>query len=249
MRFLVALLLLANVGLFAWIYSQPVQQPPAYRPVPVPPGIAPLVLLAERESQRSVDEPLTGELASAEMTPDQTGTVPTEALIAEQVESDAVEEELPPPPPERICQTIGPLMKTDDVNHIAQRLESQGFEARQRSGKVREPSGYWVYLPAMPAADARRIVSDLDSKGMTDYFIGKQNYVSLGIFRRKDQAQVRLEQVTALGYGAVLDRRYRTRTVHWLDVEETAEPLLASSVWQQIQAQHADIKVQRVSCE
>ncbi len=183
------------------------------------------------------------------MTPYQTGTVPTEELIAEEVESDAVEEESPPPPPERICQTIGPLMKTDDVNHIAQRLESQGFAARQRSGKVRQPSGYWVYLPAMPAADARRIVSDLDSKGMTDYFIGKQNYISLGIFRRKDQAQVRLEQVTAFGYGAVLDQRYRTRTVHWLDVEEAGQPLLASSVWQQIQAQHADIRVQRVSCE
>jgi hypothetical protein len=101
----------------------------------------------------------------------------------------------------------------------------------------------------MPAADARRIVNELDSKGMTDYFIGKQNYISLGIFRRKDQAQVRLERVTALGYEAILDQRYRTRTVHWIDIEEAGQPLLVSSIWQQIQAQHTDIRVQRVSCD
>jgi hypothetical protein len=239
---------LANVGLFAWISTQSVQQPPANRPVPVPPGVAPLILLAERQSQKSAPESLTGELSSAESIPDQSGAESTELLIAEEIESDAIEEG-PPPPPERICQTIGPLIKTDDVSQIEQRLEAEGFKAQQRSGKVREPSGYWVYLPAMPAADARRIVSELDSKGMTDYFIGKQNYISLGIFRRKKQAQVRLEQVTALGYGPILDQRYRTRTVHWLDIEAAGQPLLASSIWQQIQAQHADIRLQRVSCE
>lgn len=248
MRFLAALLLLANVGLFAWIYTHPAQQPPEHRPVPVASGIAPLVLLAERRGQSPLEDSPTVELSSAETAPDQTEAASTEALITEEDTSDAAGE-VPALPPGRICQTIGPFMNTADATDVAKRLEAQGFEARQRSGKEREPSGYWIYLPAMPAADARRIVSELDSKGMTDYYIGKQNYISLGIFRRKDQAQVRLEQVTALGYAAVLDRRYRTRTVHWLDIEEAGQPLLASSIWQQIQAQHTDITVQRVSCE
>lgn len=248
MRFLAAFLLLANIGLFVWIYTQPVQQPPEYRPVPLPPGIAPLMLLAERQSQDPSEASPAVELSPVELASDQIDAASTAAPIVEQAESDAVAE-VSARPTERICQTIGPLRKNADVTDIAKRLEVQGVEARQRSGKVREPTGYWVYLPAMPADDARRIVSELESKGMTDYFIGKQNYISLGIFRRKDQAKVRLEQVTALGYEPVLDRRYRTRTVHWLDIEEAGQPLLASSIWQQIQAQHTDITVQRVSCE
>ncbi len=232
--------------MFAWIYTQPVQQPPAYRPVPVPPGIEPLVLLAERQSQDPSRELPNEEALSSQPVPDPVDSVPSEVSEPVEVVIDAVEEARPP---ERICQTIGPLMKSADVDQITQQLKANDFEARQRSSKVREPSGYWVYLPSMPAAEARRIVSELDSKGMTDYFIGKQNYISLGIFRRKDQAQVRLEQVRALGYGPILDQRYRTRTVHWLDIEEIGQSLLASSVWQQIQVQHTDIRVQRVSCE
>jgi len=241
-------LLLANVAMFAWIYSQPVQPPPEYRPVPVPPGIAPLMLLTERNGKSAQEEPLPVEALSTESGQEQTELTATEPASAESSGSDPVVK-VPQPPQERICQTIGPLVKQAEATDIAKRLDAQGFKSRQRSGKVREQSGYWVYLPAMPAAEARRIVNELDSKGMTDYFIGKQNYISLGIFRRKDQAQVRLEQVRALGYEPVLDPRYRTRTVHWLDIEEAGQPLLVSSIWQQIQAQHTDIRVQRVSCE
>ena len=84
---------------------------------------------------------------------------------------------------------------------------------------------------------------------MTDYFIGKQNYISLGIFRAKDKAGVRLKQIMDLGYKPILDQRYRIRTVHWLDVEAAGQPLTGSEVWEKVQAQHADIRVQRVSCE
>ena len=58
-----------------------------------------------------------------------------------------------------------------------------------------------------------------------------------------------LEQIKKLGYDAVLDQRYRTRVVYWLDIEEQGQPLLGSGVWEKILAQHTDIRVQRVSCE
>ncbi|MGD8673992.1 MAG: hypothetical protein PVH86_11765, partial [Thiogranum sp.] len=48
MRHLAWLLLLANVGMFVWILTQPEPQVPQYRPLPVPPGVEPLVLLSER---------------------------------------------------------------------------------------------------------------------------------------------------------------------------------------------------------
>jgi hypothetical protein len=55
--------------------------------------------------------------------------------------------------------------------------------------------------------------------------------------------------VQRLGYDAILDQRYRTRDVYWLDVDGHGTPLLGTEIWEQIQAQHADVRVQRVSCE
>jgi len=147
------------------------------------------------------------------------------------------------------CQTVGPLLEKEDATTLAARLAAQGYASHMRTGEVRNPSGYWVYMPAMPAAEAHRIVAELDAHGLSDHYIGKQNYISLGIFSRKDKAQRHLDEIRKLGFDAVLDRRYRTRDVYWLDVEQGATPLLASEVWAQIQKQHPDIRVQRVSCE
>ena len=152
-------------------------------------------------------------------------------------------------PDERICQTLGPLFKKHDVTAVFALLARNGYEVNVRDSDTRVPNGYWVYLPAMQASQARRIVADLDAHGMTDYYIGKQNYISLGIFSDKDKAERRLQEVQRLGYEPKVDQRYRTRDVYWLDVEGRGTPLLRSEIWEQIQSQHTDVRVQRVSCE
>ncbi len=222
--------------LFAWIYAQPVSQPPVYRSASIPSGIAPLVLLSERANLPpvKVEPEEQSEPEPAELQPDKDAPpeVATDISLSE-----------------RTCHTIGPLAQVDEVTRIAQNLNAQGFVTRRRSSTVRQPSGYWVYLPAMPAAEARHIVSELSANGMKDYFIGKQNYISLGIFRSKEQAQVRLEQVTAFGYEPVLEQRYRNRTEYWLDVEAAAQSLQASPIWRQVKVRLPDIRVEDIKCE
>jgi hypothetical protein len=254
LRYLAYLLLLANLGLFAWMISQPAQQPPEYRPIPVPPGIESLVLLSERAADPA-DKVAAAESAVPEDSivaegGQQLRTVSTAPAAATGEQATAARQATQEGnPKERICRTVGPLLRKNEANTLARQLETRGYDTSLRGGEVREPSGYWVYMPAMPAREARRIVAELDANGMKDYFIGKQNYISLGIFSRKDKAQTRLEQIEKLGFDAVLDQRYRTRNVYWLDLEEDDQPLLGSEIWQQIQAEHTDIRVQRVSCE
>lgn len=262
MRFLVYLLLVANLGLFAWIAVQPPQQPPEYLPIPVPPGIEPLALLSERPVKKQPGEPAIAEPV-AEIP---VGSVVSEGQDVEadeqpskadnesvQARLESMEQPAPGQPvvaqPEPVCRTVGPLMRKSEVDAISEMLAGAGYEVSLRGGEVREPSGYWVYMPAMPAREARRIVAKLDANGMKDYFIGKQNYISLGIFSRKDKAKLRLDEVEALGFDAILDQRYRTRNVFWLDIEDGEQPLLGSALWEQIQSEHTDIRVQRVSCE
>jgi hypothetical protein len=246
------LLLVANLAALTWIMLQPVQQPPEYQPLPLPPGIEPLVLLSERKSKPEL--PVGPSEASLHPAPDQVVAEEPEAVVEVETSGDHLAVSEPAgaeikAEAEMICQTMGPLMKETDAQAMVELLSSQGFTPRIRSSEVRQPTGYWVYMPAMPAREARRIVAKLEANGMKDYFIGKQNYISLGIFSRKEKAQSRLNQVQALGFDAVLDRRYRTQNIYWIDIDEPQMPLLGSDLWTQIQTQHADIRVQRVSCD
>ena len=269
MRYLVYFLLIANLGYLAWHLSQPAPPPPTVKPAPLPPGTNQLVLLSERSqllasgttgAERTVAESPAPRAQSPE------AVAAMEPLAAPQMEQQQASEQAPAAaapgpedhepaaaaaaaPTEPVCQTLGPFLKKHDVTAVFARLSRSGYVVDVRDGDVREPNGYWVYLPAMEASEARRIVADLDAHGMTDYYIGKQNYVSLGIFSGKDKAERRLREVKRLGYEPILDQRFRTRDVYWLDVDHSDKPLLDSEVWQQIQARHPDVRAQRVSCE
>ena len=258
MRYLAFFLVLANLGYFAWYQYSPRQKPVEIVPASAAPGVNQLVLLSER----AVAEP-PAELR--EVRADNDAAEPVEQLTAAvQAETeDPVEQEngnsaatldreAEPEPvsaaPKPMCHTLGPLVDTGEVTSISEKLSEYGFRLNVRGGKLREPAGYWVYMPAMPAAKARSIVADLDAKGMKDYFIGRKNHISLGIFSTEKKARKRLKRVKELGYDAELGQRYRSRAVYWLDIEEQELPLLGSQVWGEIQIQHPDSSAQQVSC-
>jgi hypothetical protein len=259
-RFLVYFLLLANLAYFGWYQYSPRQKPAEIMPVLVPPGINQLVLLSERAVAESPAEPrevevVKGPLESVEQLAVVAGQMDTKEVIEQTKGSDAVtlEPEVEPEPasaaPEPVCHTVGPLTDTGDVTKISQKLSRYGFQPDVRGGKVREPAGYWVYMRAMPAAKARSIVADLDSQGMKDYFIGRKNHISLGIFSTEKKARKRLKRVKELGYDAELGQRYRNRAVYWLDVEAGESPLPGSPIWEEIQSQHTELRVEQVSCD
>jgi len=270
-RYLVYFLLIANLGYFAWYMYQPAPAPRPVQIAPLPPGPNQLVLLSERSALRAegtAPDPSGSAESASPPTQSPEPVAAMEPVVAPEA-GQAVQapEKLPPPadaprpsddapaaavvagPVEPVCQTLGPFLKKHDVTAVFARLARNGYVVNVRDGDVREPNGYWVYLPAMEASEARGIVADLDAHGMKDYYIGKQNYISLGIFSAKDKAERRQREVKRLGYDAILDQRFRTRDVYWVDVDASETPLLDSEVWQQIQAQHPDVRAQRVSCE
>jgi hypothetical protein len=255
-------LLLANLGMLGWIVTQPEPQVVRYRPSPVPPGIEPLVLLSERNVNPGITtpEPAKQEAAAAAAAPKAlaaaTAAGQEPAVAASVAASEAAPDEgasrvVVEPRHERgpRCQTVGPLLTEADASAVGAQLTVQGFGSKIRAEELRDPSGYWVFMPAMPAADARRVVAELDAHGLTDHYIGKGNYISLGIFSLKEKAQQHLDRLKALGFDAILEQRYRKQNVYWLDVVEGDTPLLASRVWASIREQHPDIGAQRVACE
>ena len=123
MRYLVYLLVVANLAYFAWYQYFPKQKPEATQVIPVPPGINSLVLLSERPatSERppvaDIHVEQSGQIKTAARRTDE--IMPSaEGPVMEQIPS--VEETEPEPEPvvtepERICQTVGPLLDKKDA--------------------------------------------------------------------------------------------------------------------------------------
>lgn len=151
--------------------------------------------------------------------------------------------------PERICQTIGPFSSRNRAEEFVSELAGPGREPAVRASQIEQPSGYWVYLPSMPVDDARRIIDDLSAKGVRDYFLGRQNFISLGMFSDKRSAETRVNEISALGYTPRLEPRYLTREVFWVDLEERVPQIIEEPQWSELLKDLAEIRRQSVACE
>lgn len=230
MKYLVYLLLVLNLAFFAWLQMQPDPVPPAPQVRPLPAGASPLVLLSERN-------PAGKDTAEVEVDP-------APAVMPSANEVPPVAEPAP------VCRTLGPLESSEEATTLRDQLFAPGVRVTLRQSKTQAPSGYQVYLQADSSRQAAEIVSGLEAAGMTDYFVGKRNRISLGIFSSKNKAQARLRLVRELGYDARLDVRYRTRKVYWIDIEETGRsPGDIRNREQQVKERYPRIKIEQVSCE
>ena len=242
MKYLVYLLLGLNLAYFAWYQTQPADTPPVRQLAPVPSSVKPLVLLSERNrGDQAVGDRATQPEAAAPV-------VEAEHALQPEATPPATDSATPPVVTETVptCWTIGPIEMHTEASGLLDRL---GKAATLREGKIQLPSGYQVYLPAMSAEKAAEVVSTLKAADMNDYFVGKRNRISLGIFSSKGKARIRQQKVRSLNVDALLDARYRIRKVYWIDIEGDKDTPVGSEDWQQTVADYHDIQVQQVSCE
>ena len=196
MRHIVYLLLVANLVYLGWnlFPGRSMGDPISVMP-PVPEGAKPLVTLKEmQQGAAATPEPAAFELLTA------------------------VE---PPSAGMPACLALGPFNILDEVKAVSARLDKLGLQPRQRIAEVREENGYWIYLPSMGRAAALEVARTLDETGDKEYFIGKDNVISLGTFKGIERAEVRLQQVRKLGLDAILEARFRTRDSYWLEFHMT----------------------------
>ena len=271
-------LMLANLVVFGWLYTHPQQPGGVIHATPLPATVEPLVLLRERtkavETERetpsaqkqtepviaaAVQEPISGQVD----TPQEPAPIPSETTTpvqapeaagdGPQLETPASDSmaEAPPAEPalERICQTIGPFPTATQADAFVSKLTAVDREPAIRAARIEQPSGYWVYLPTMPRPEARSIIDDLAAKGVKDYFLGRQNFISLGVFSDKRSAEMRMREITALGYAPRLEPRFLTREVFWVDLEEPASQRLEAARWDDLLKDHPDLRRQSVACE
>lgn len=261
MKTVLYLLFFANLILFGWLYSNPTRFAPQLesRVSPLPMTVEPLYLLSERAKTNTEPAQLVeGAVVSKPENPaglgmgESTASAPASSDIEpdptpEGAAAGASEIEVPAPAP--VCQAIGPFPKRVDVERLQVALKARQLTLNVRTAQMEYPADYWVYLSEMSAAEARAIMQDLADKGVRDTFLGRQNFISLGVFSDKRTAENRARDIRQHGYDPKVEARFRTRDVFWVDVEERPPAFLSEDEWQVYLADWPDIRRQQVSCE
>lgn len=206
MRWLVSILLLANVGFFLW-QSRRVEAPPPGPTVeaPIPGHVNRLLLLSEVDQSklraRSLDRPQPAPGAHAQAPED-----------GAQAQSTAV------------CYTVGPLDDEERIREITAWLNDRGGVSTLKVDERREVNLYWVYLPPFPTvkeAEAQR--ERMQDQDIDDIYVipggDMAGAVSLGMYSQRDTLERRLKELRAKGYEPKVAPRYKTTKASWIEAQ------------------------------
>ena len=269
MKLVAVVLLVANVLLFGWIMDH--QQPgrPDVSPLAsvVHGAMESLTLLRQRperpdagtsaakaapdprplETARpAVEPPRPVDVQPPEVRSPSTGPDPDiTGSQADEPAANAMQGEAP----KTICQTIGPFDTRTRAQRVAGVLSDVQVEPKLRTARMEQPSGYWVYLPSMASPDAKRIVGELAAKGVKDYFLGRQNFISLGVFSDKLSAERRVREISELGYRPKLEPRFLAQEVFWVDIAELPEHRMSDKQWGELLLNETGARRQIIRCE
>jgi hypothetical protein len=177
------LLLLANVGYFAWNYL----------------GDGGASGDAQRVSEQVNEEAI--KLLSAEQ---------VAALVTAKPKSEPTKPPIPKPTPPKPAVTTAACLEFGGFNQaeagrVGKALAPLALGARLSQRRERETASYWVYIPPQRSRQAaNQKAAELRKLGIDDFFVvpedSKFRYaISLGIFKTEEAARARLDDLRPKG--------------------------------------------------
>lgn len=242
-RAIVLVLLLANLGVFAWVRWYVL--PNSAGPQPAPPLTGqPLKLMSELSpAERKA-------LASAAPAPATIAAAPalTRAAAAPVLSTSAVAMAAA-----QLCASYGPFQSADAAATGLSRLKLLGLSASQRAVSGKAKLGYWVYLPPFGSRKEAQAAADLlKKKGVSDIYVvadeANRNALSLGVFNQKDGAIAREKEIRKLGFHALMADRFRDEPRYWLDAKGVEAALPAADAFKDLADDIAPIGKASTSC-
>lgn len=142
--------------------------------------------------------------------------------------------------PAQTCYSLGPILDEKDSKKLEQKLKQVGFKPKHKSITDKEPKSYWVYFPKQKSLeDAKAVVNKLQAAKVSDYQIIRKgkftNAISLGLYNGYSRAKIRVGNLKKLGFSPKVQTRYKEVTRHWLDIQETDQKRLKTSIWEKVQ--------------
>jgi hypothetical protein len=187
-RLIFLLLLAANIGVGAWLFVAP--PPLAEGPPATEPGVAPIVLLSERE------EPPSAELAAA---PEPVGGGAGERCVS--IGPFPTQSDL-----RRAINVLTPAVLRIQFREARVR-QSRGWSVFLPAPATREEAlGVARQLNGRGVRDFYVVTAG-----------AQQNTISLGLFRDRNNAERRRTEIAALGFAPAITERAEDLPVYWLD--------------------------------
>lgn len=215
---LVAALVLANLGFWAWQawYAAPARGSVPWRA----PGAKDARPAAPTPGLGSVR--LAGEAAEPPSAP---AAVPTAAAPATAAAAPAVGA-ASPPASGVACYEVGPFTALADSAAARESLQQRGYASQLAYAAGVVPQLHLVRIDGLPtAADQARVLSRLRAAGIADVAaLPGERAVSLGVFSEAPRAEARSRQVRAAGFAPRIVPQYASDAPHHLRVEP-ASPL------------------------
>ena len=120
------------------------------------------------------------------------------------------------------CFSLGPFADDAATTTAVGVLAAAGFRPQERLVDADVADGYWVYVPQLrDAAARRRALATLRGAGVRDAAVvtvpDQPDRVSAGVFTEQSRAELRAAQVRFAGLDAVVEARERHVSEHWLD--------------------------------
>lgn len=227
LRWLIPILVLLNLGLFAMGWLQP--QPGEQAPPPLPDGAPTIRLLSEREQPRPAaaagerkepgSQPREANGAGPESLPVRSDST-SPAAGAESAEPlgqvAVVREEQRP----TRCLRLGPFERQATAAAAAARLSAAGHDTRQQVKIERRQSGYWVLIPP-GTEDPDFVVVNLELAGIHDLWRFSKGElagaISLGLYSDGKQAAARQEELAEKGFDAEIRPRQVEESGYWIE--------------------------------
>ena len=204
---LVAALLLANLGYWAW---RAWHAPPAR-------GSVPWRAPGAKDAKPALATPgisivrLAGETAEPTVVPAQVGAAAPTVLTA--------------------CFEAGPFTALADSTAALEDLRQRGYAPRLAYAAGVAPQRFLVRIDGLPtAADQARVLARLRAAGLADVAaLPAERAISLGLFSEPARAQARLRAARAAGFAPQVAPQYAPDAEHWLRVDLDAAALPAGT--------------------
>lgn len=149
----------------------------------------------------------------------QDSRVPTIHLFSEMMEDQGLMSD------GRRCFSLGPFHSVDEVDEVYASLVEVTVTINERKSQALVEKGYWVYLsPYKDLVEANQVLFSLQGLGLKDVAViynGEwTNGISLGYFRRQENALKRKQGLEDRGYTPLIRVRRTAEDRYWLDYEQ-----------------------------
>jgi hypothetical protein len=264
MKWLFSTLLIANLGMFIWLYPQ--HDNASVRAM-IPSDVGELRLVGEEvepspQSTESTQD--AGDVAGQSPQGADTAASAEQTLLPPMVASSARNDSQAPQEasPEKaeegklsipVCGTLGAFEKRSQAELVSVRLLAQGGKTDITAETSNDQAGYWVLIPPQKDRTAAiNVAKRLEAAGVSDlwrFTSGKLAHaISLGLFRDLERAKARSDKINEMGFQSEVRPRYREKTRYWLNYHYQEQSSFQAEYWHELKTSFPDLERNERAC-